>query len=804
MPVAAALRAAGLWSTSQPPDLDSDDWWYRCRFSAVDTVAPVRLRFEGLATVADVWLNGEHILHSENMFVAHDVDVPQLVAGQNELVLRFSALAPLLEPSRRPRPRWRTALVERQNLRWFRTSLLGRIPGWCPPIAPVGPWKPITIVTSAIDVERADVSARLDGDIGVLQVDLRVRHRPGPRATVMAGGVAGTIAVGDWRAPLTCEELPGNLFCFTATIRIPSPQRWWPHTHGPQPLYDVQAFLKGQIDETIDLGRIGFRTVDLNRASDGHGFGLVVNGTPIFCRGVCWTPLDIARLSAGPLEYRTALRLLADAGVNMIRVSGTMTYESEHFHDVCDELGLLVWQDLMFARMDYPWQDDVFRRSVATEVTQVVQDLQSRPSLAVICGNSEVDQQAAMLGLTPAHFSNAKGDAFLADIVRARSPHTVLVPTSPGGSFLPFHVDAGVSHYYGVGAYRRPFDDARRSGVRFASECLAFSNVPEPVSVLSTTRDRPIGEAAGWKEGVPADPGADWDFEDVRDHYVRQLFDVAADDIQHGKRERCLALGRVATGEAMLRTFAEWRRPGSTCRGGLVWFARDLSPGAGWGIIDASGRPKSVYWYLKRAWMPVTLVAIDEGLNGLWLHALNDTPAPVDAELRVALYLDGTMRGRPAHQTLRIPGGSSTSVHADAMFGAFLDLTRAYRFGAPGHDVVAATLRDPATATLLGSCYYFPGTLPATCSTDLGLTAHIEPMGSEYSLVLETRRFAHAVGIELDDFLPADNYVCVEPGEIRRVALTAIRPAASLRGRVSALNGSGTVPIVASEAAHVR
>ena len=204
----------------------------------------------------------------------------------------------------------------------------------------------------------------------------------------------------------------------------------------------------------------------------------------------------------------------------------------------------------------------------------------------------------------------------------------------------------------------------------------------------------------------------------------------------------------------MLRTFAEWRRPGSTCRGGLVWFARDLSPGAGWGIIDASGRPKSVYWYLKRAWLPVTLVATDEGLNGLWLHALNDTPTPVDAELRVALYLDGTMRGRPAHKTLRIPGGSSTSIHADEMFGAFLDLTRAYRFGAPGHDVVAATLRDPATATLLGSCYYFPGTLPATCPTDLGLTARIEPMGGEYSLVLETKRFAHAVGIELDDFLP--------------------------------------------------
>ncbi len=119
----------------------------------------------------------------------------------------------------------------------------------------------------------------------------------------------------------------------------------------------------------------------------------------------------------------------------MIRVSGTMAYESEHFHDVCDELGLLVWQDLMFARMDYPWQDDVFRSAVAMEVTQALQDLHSRPSLAVICGNSEVDQQAAMLGLTPAQFSNARGDAFLADIVRAAAPHTLWVPDVPRRQF---------------------------------------------------------------------------------------------------------------------------------------------------------------------------------------------------------------------------------------------------------------------------------------------------------------------------------------------------------------------------------
>ena len=102
----------------------------------------------------------------------------------------------------------------------------------------------------------------------------------------------------------------------------------------------------------------------------------------------------------------------------------------------------------------------------------------------------------------------------------------------------------------------------------------------------------------------------------------------------------------------MLRTFAEWRRPGSTCRGGLVWFARDLWPGAGWGIIDSTGRPKAAYWYLKRALAPVALLSADEGLNGLWLHAVNDTAEPIEADLRIALTVDGPMHGgdRPARR----------------------------------------------------------------------------------------------------------------------------------------------------------
>jgi beta-mannosidase len=379
----------------------------------------------------------------------------------------------------------------------------------------------------------------------------------------------------------------------------------------------------------------------------------------------------------------------------------------------------------------------------------------------------------------------------------------VWLPGTPTGGTFPFQVDSSVSHYYGVGAYRRPFEDARRAGVRFAAECLAFSNIPDAATTDLVLRE---GEAPGhhprWKARVPRDAGVGWDFEDVRDHYVERLFCVTPGELRARDPERYLALGRVASGEAMLRTFAEWRRPGSTCRGGLVWFARDLWPGAGWGVLDSTGRPKAAYWYLKRALAPVALLTADEGLNGLWIHAVNDTAEPIEADLRIALYHEGIMHGVPARATLQVPARGHKSVHADALFDGFLDLTYAYRFGPPGHDVVAATLRDHATSALLAAAYHFPQTLPADTGRDVGLTARAEPTDKGYALVLETERFAHAVAIDVEGCLPDDNYLHLEPGETRRVGLRTTARGAILRGSVSALNGRGTVSFVVEEAVH--
>src|SRR5262245_62826617 len=146
--VALALQIRGPWDIDQPPDLDASDWWYRTEFRASPEVVsqPAYLCLDGLATLAEVWLNGGHLLTTDNMFRAYRIDVRPHLRERNELVIGFRSLTASLN-RKRPRPRWKTNLVKHQQLRWFRTSLLGRMPGWSPPVPIVGPWRAVRLET---------------------------------------------------------------------------------------------------------------------------------------------------------------------------------------------------------------------------------------------------------------------------------------------------------------------------------------------------------------------------------------------------------------------------------------------------------------------------------------------------------------------------------------------------------------------------------------------------------------------------------------------------------------------------------
>jgi beta-mannosidase len=784
---ASALRAAGRFSLDGPPRrFDADDWWWRGRFPAAPAGpgGETWLGCDGLATLADVWLNGAPLLTSDDMFVAHERRVDHLLAGDNELVLRFRSLDAALA-ARRPPPRWRAPMVESQKLRFHRATLLGRTPGWSPPAAPVGPWRPVRLERRAgVAVTDLQVRAGVAGDDGVVTVGARVASLDG-RAVE---SVTLVVACGGDEHRLLLGRAGDR---FHGRLVVPRAPRWWPHTHGEPALHQARLEMVAGERRDLALGALGFRALTLD--TRGGDFALAVNGVPVFARGACWTPLDPVSLQATPAALAAAVAQARAAGMNMLRLSGAMVPEDEPFFDACDAEGVLVWQDFMFASMDYPEDDPAFAAAVAVEARQALDRLQARPSLAVLCGNSEGEQQAAMWGAPPASWSPRLFHETLPALAAELCPDVPYVPSSTHGGAFPHQASQGPTSYYGVGAYLRPLEDARRAEVRFASECLAFANVPEPRGL----RALPGGEGArvhhpGWKARTPRDLGAGWDFDDVRDHYVRELFGVDPLRVRYADHDRYLALGRAAVGEVMAAVFAEWRRGRSTCRGGLVWFLRDLWPGAGWGVIDASGAPKSAYHYLRRALAPVAVALSDEGGNGLVAHVVNERPEPLAAVLEVALHR-GETPGARGQRALTVAARAAVEIPVVALLEGFVDAGYAYRFGPPPADVVVATLRAAEGGALLSQAFHFPLGHPAQRERDLGLSAEVRADGDAITVTVRSRRLAQAVFLDAEGFAFADNHFHVAPGGERVVAARRVAGAGPLRGTALALNAEAPV-----------
>ena len=783
--VAAALRAAGKWDQRDATNLDDFDWWYRCQFRCDDPNSGGSLEFAGLASLAEVWINRTHVLASDNMFVAHVVDVGRWLMRDNELVIRFRSLNAELK-TKRPRPKWRTRLASHQNLRWIRTTLLGHMPSWSANAQPVGPWRSVSLIARTRPrISASRLHARIDSGDGIVSVNARVT------LPAEADVTAATVRIGTVERAAVLRRSKGELIV-SSSIRVPNPQMWWPHTHGDQPLYDATLTLTvGDSVVPMTLGRVAFRSVDLS--SIEGDFDLRINGTKIFWRGACWSPTDILRLHGSRAEYRRTLQLACDAGMNMLRVGGTMVYEHDDFYDLCDELGIAIWQDLMFANMDYPATDEVFVASAGREVTQLLERIGSRASLALVCGNSEVEQQAAMLGLPESEWRSPLFSETFARLVAEYAPGIPYWPSSPGGGSLPFHVNAGDGHYFGYGPYLRGASDVRTSDVRFASECLAMSNVPEPDFV-----DRmPCGIAGAghhpdWKRGVTRDAGAGWDFEDVRDYYVKEMFGVDPALVRYADPERYLALGRAAGGELITKTIAEWRRADSSCNGALVWLYRDLYPGAGWGMLDFEGSPKAAYYHLARSYRPIAVVMTDEGLNGMRLNVINDRSSPIATDLKLSLF-NGSVAVATVTVPVTIGARSSVSLDADRVLGSFTDISYAYRFGRPNHDAVVATLRCHAGGAFLDESFHFPSGIGSIRATAQLRTTVMRLGENSYEVTVSADELAVAVAIEAPGWTLSDNYFHIAPGAERRVTLCGGPTGGTPAGRVTALNSRTAV-----------
>jgi beta-mannosidase len=335
----------------------------------------------------------------------------------------------------------------------------------------------------------------------------------------------------------------------------------------------------------------------------------------------------------------------------------------------------------------------------------------------------------------------------------------------------------------------------RRDHVRFAAECLAFATPPERATVDAVcggaTR---AGHDPVWKLGVHHDAGRSWDMDDVRDYYVHELFGVDPLHERYIDPERALDLGRSANAHLMAQVFTEWRRPGSGCGGGLVLALRDLRAGAGWGVIDSGGLPKAPYYALQRVMQPVAVLVTDEGLNGLHAHLFNDTAVAFSGTLRCELFARGERSVDTGAREIEIPARASTLVDLGELFDGFRDISYAYRFSPPAHDVVAVTLTG-VNGTVASEAVHLPLGLARPLEADIGLTATAAPADGDrgtgaWTVTVATRRFAQSVALDVAGFVPSDSWFHLAPGATRSVTLVPVpdSEADRPRGSVRAVN----------------
>ena len=629
--------------------------------------AHVELVCEGLDTLAHVSLNGREIAFADNMHITWVWDVKeQLHAGENTLEIRFDS--PILYCAKKAEeaPGWESSDAT-PGFRHLRKAHCMFGWDWGPRLPDAGIWRPIFL--------RTWDAARLENAL-MLQA-----HHDGVVDVTIRPEIAGESA---WAAEITAPD--GEVIIIPETtaaeqvITIEHPQLWWPNGLGKQPLYRVTVRLATGDTRTW---RIGLRTMTISREKDewGEEFCHVVNGMKVFAMGADYIPEDNILARVTPERTRRLLEDCKAANFNAIRVWGGGYYPDDAFYDICDELGLLVWQDLMYACAFYDLTPD-FERSIRVETHQNVARLRHHASLALICGNNEMEMFMAgansalinhrtweFVPTYPHHITDyvKMFEYILPAIVKETAPQTYWWPASPssGGNFdAPNDENRGDNHYWDVWHGEKPFTEYRKFFFRYASE-FGFQSFPclKSVEQFTLPDDRNIFSRV--MERHQRNQAANGKILS----YLSQTFRYpnSFDDL--------LYASQLMQAEAIRYGVEHWRRNRGRCMGAIIWQLNDIWPVASWASIDYYGRWKALHYAAKRFFAPVMISAEEEGelsqnpkINeyhpaplekSFRLNVCNETLRDVTGEVVWALRTPDGEIVRQNQQTLTIPAMSA-------------------------------------------------------------------------------------------------------------------------------------------------
>lgn len=426
-------------------------------------------------------------------------------------------------------------------------------------------------------------------------------------------------------------------------FHIDKPRLWWPSGSGEQALYTLSVELS---DEAVTR-QIGLRTIELITTPDASGarFAFKVNGREIFCRGANWIPADALYSLSSPEKTEDLLQSAKAANMNMIRVWGGGFYEQDHFYDLCDRLGLMVWQDFMFACNLYPSTDE-FLDNVAIEVDYQVRRLSSHPSIALWCGDNEL-----VGALTWFEESRKDRDRYLVSYdrlnrtieqaVKKALPGALWWPSSPASGYLDFgdawHADgSGDMHYWSVWHENKSFDNYRSVRPRFCSEFGFQSYTSLPV-IRTYAEEKDMNIASPVMELHQKNAGGNERIAGTMFRYFRFPKDFP----------NFVYLSQIQQGLAIKTAVEYWRSLKPHCMGTIYWQLNDTWPVASWSSLDYGGRWKAMHYLVKRFFQPVAVAAIpSEDGKTIRFSLVNDTLADVSVDLSISLL---TMNGERKH-----------------------------------------------------------------------------------------------------------------------------------------------------------
>jgi beta-mannosidase len=602
------------------------DWLYRRTFTVPErllTHEHVLLRCGGLDTLATVTLNGQVIGRGDNMFRTWEFDVKtHLQPGENEIVIRFDSALRIGQERLAERyiHSWSTDTHKLPGGNYVRKAAYHFGWDWGPKLVTCGIWRDIELLT--FDGRLGDVYLEQDHSrAGQVQVTARITaDNPGGGALTAVGaiGLDGDI-IAEQSVLLDGEST-------TLDFAIPEPRLWWPNGLGEQPLYEISVHLRDEAGTTLDIWqrRIGLRTLELDRQADqwGESFQFRVNGTPFFAKGANWIPADsfVTRLTND--HYGRLLADAAAANMNMLRVWGGGIYEQDIFYEICDRLGICVWQDFMFACATYPTFDESFMATVEAEAVDTIRRLRHHPCLALWCGNNELEQGLLSEEWTPLTMSLADYarlfDDLLPDLVAAHDPQTAYWPGSPhsplGNRYDWNNPRWGDAHIWAVWHGKEPFEYYRTCHHRFCSE-FGFQSFPEPRTIATYT---PPEERNVTSYMMEHHQRSDIGNQTII-HYMLDWFRLPT------TFENTVWLSQIVQGTAMRYAVEHWRRSMPRGMGTLYWQINDCWPVASWSSLDYFGRWKALHHMARRFFAPVIISGVEDAARGtVAVHVTSD------------------------------------------------------------------------------------------------------------------------------------------------------------------------------------